>query len=840
MATRGINESIEETIKNDTSAVLDTAGDETAKIESVDQSSAIQVAGENNKMDTTQFIDDGITIKKDESHVQMMSKMITMMGQPQITETSLLDFLRKPIIIARDNFTTSDTFSIFRSYSMPHAAFTGSNGSIWADKLKGFFGMRMNMRFKLVINANKFQAGRYIMGWTPLGGAASTVSNLKNVNFIYAHNATLVQRTTVPHVELDIATNTSAELLIPFASAYKFYPLNTILSDTDYSPLGSLNIYPYSVLSAPAGNITCGYTVYLSLEEVSLYGAASPQAGGKHTAVSKSEVANRQNGPVSGIAHAISKGFKEFGNIPLLGEYAKGVSWIADRVSNVASIFGFSKPIAGDTQPKMQIINAACHSTVDGETDARPLSYLSTPGVVPIQGLAGTDLDEMDFSYLKTRYSWFRSVTWATNQTAGVPITSIAVLPGTGEVTIASTLNSGPMTFLSKHFTWWRGSLKFKFKIVKTEYHSGRLQFAFYPTELEGGFETSEAYVNRMIVDLRDHSEIEIVVPYISRTPWNYETQKIGTLSVTVVDPLVAPPTVNSIITILMEIAGGDDLEFAGARPWEIIHTRIVPQGGLEQENTIISSTIGDTEVRGNPIMMSSLCIGDKVSSVRAYTKRFCFIEKTGVNATSTLNNSTIEVIPDAIMMLASPTSVPANGFTSDFVSNWAACYLFMSGGLRIRDIIDFGLSTTDTVKYVHTSVAAVFDTNFRSAKNSIMEDNAVRVSNNVHRIYQDCSSNNTVTVEVPQYTSTFTRCVPDLIIYQDATMNTATQYNGSRACTNGIVRFYAPFGNIVSVQANYTYHKIARAGADDFNLSGFISVPPHVGYSSNNRTGLY
>lgn len=827
MATTTVNMDI----TRDTSLVNSSGGGKTAPIDTPDDTIASEVVGETSKGSTTQFVDDSVMVVRDESHVTHVDTTLTKLADSQTSVDDLIGFLSKPITLTSSSFTTADTFSIFNSLSMPYAALMSTPGLIWRQKLAGFFGIRMDIRFRMVVNANKFQQGRYIMGWTPVGGSKATTSNLKNINFNFAHNATLVQRTTVPHVELDLANDTTAELLIPFASVHSFYPLNNVLASRDEATLGYLNVYPYDVLKAPTGSTVCGYTIYVSFENVSLYGAASAQGG-----TSKKEVANKNNGPVSGVASALSKGFKEFGNIPLIGEYAKGVSWITDRIANTASIFGFSKPTAGDCIPKMMLLNAPSHSTIDGDSDSRTLSFLNTPGVVPIKGLAGTDFDEMDFSYIKSKYAWFETKGWPTSALPGDVIHNINVSPLTGSRNIstafANTFSFAPVAFLANQFYWWRGSLKFRFKIVKTEYHSGRLQFAYYPTD-ENSYTGGEAYVNRVIVDVREHSEVELIVPYMSRFPWLTPSDISGILRVSVIDQLVAPSSVSNFVNILMEISGGPDFEVAAPRTFDYTPVYFTPQGFAadKTESTIISTTIGNSEVRGDELAMSSLTIGDKVSSGRAILKRFTPLHRMDVN-TGTLNSELISVVPDAVLFHNNSAYLAANLFHADMLSIWASCYTFMSGGIRIRDNIDFGLAgATVTPAMEHTSFKAIM-TMETTTEGAIIASNApASLPRNYHHVLQDTSCNNTVTVEVPQYTQAFSRSLVDVIIFQTAAPTAATRYTANSSASPVRVKIAAPVGVVSTLLNNYSYHNVYRAAADDFNLSGFISIPPLAVY---------
>jgi hypothetical protein len=530
---------------------------------------------------TTDFVDDAQVTKRDESANASRNELLNSINDTQMTTQSLMDFLSKPIVLRSGNFSTTDTYSFLDSISMPYTALTNTQGSMYLNKLRGYYGIAMDMRFRLVINANRFQQGRYCVGWVPLCSPAATTSQLKNLLFNNMHMASLIQRTTVPHVEIDLATGTSAELLVPFTTTANFYSITEALSGSDVHPLGFINLYPYSPLVSPAGSTVASYTLYVSFENIRLFGAASPQSG-----ISDREVSNKNNGPVSSVAMAMSRGFREFAQIPLLSSYAKSISWVMGRTANVASMFGFDKPIQGDSITKMMILNAPSHSNTDGDSDVRSLSLYQKPGTVQVDGLFGTDYDEMDFSYIVRKYAWFQTASWTTSSPVG-NLFSLDVRPSVGIASIGGALHFTPLCFVTDMFQNWRGSIRFKFKIVKTEFHSGRLSFAFYPTDDVASYVADPYYVNRVIVDIRDTTEVELIVPYISRTPWQYIGDRIGVVAIDVVDPLVAPSTVSSTVTLLCEVAGGDDFEVAIPTNFDYNITTITPHSGMVDTSSV-------------------------------------------------------------------------------------------------------------------------------------------------------------------------------------------------------------------------------------------------------------
>lgn len=799
--------------------------------------------------DATVFVDDANVVIRDESHVAHIDNTILSLSDTNFDEQSIKTFLSRPIIIRQANFSTTDTYSTFIASSMPYTALQSANAVIWREKLAGIFGIRMDMRFRIVVNANRFQQGRYIMSWTPLAGPITSISLLKEFWINQSHMATLVQRTTVPHVEIDLCNDTVAELLVPFVSTKSFYPLTSILSSVDSGSLGFLNIYPYSPLVSPAGAITAGYTVYLSFENIRLFGAASAQSGlkmkKKHFDPQRSEISNTGDGPISSVSSALSKGFKEFANIPLLSTYANSISWVADRVTSVASVFGWSKPIAGDSMSKMQILQAPNHNTVDGDSDARPFSYLSKPGVVALDGISGTDYDEMDFSYIVRKPAWFQTMTWPSTALAGDNLTNgiFFVSPNT-QVTLGGAFNYQPVAFVASFFKVWRGSLRYRFKFVRTEFHSGRVSIAFFPSNAITTYAGNAAYVHRQIVDIRESPEIEIVVPYINENPWT--TNYTGEIIVSVVDPLSAPATVSSSITILCEISGGEDFEVAMPRRGiNLCPTSIVPQSGLPNENSLIAMNIGASTTVADPVISSSITIGDKVSSFRAFLKRFTPLRQNNNSTTGTLllNDATVAMWADVIPYV--PPTLPENYWRADHYSLVASCYAIVRGGVRIRNVINKNLlQGTSTTPYgPGMATAFAIDDQNSSVNTFIFSQPATILEPDVgaHVVYQDLANNGVITIESPQYTLTYSKSKCDLALPQTVhNISTGPQTSLSQQT----IWFSVPQSSVISAPEiqGQQLHNLHRSLADDANFGLFISVPPMLssGPSSNPRTTLY
>lgn len=781
---------------------------------------------------TTEFMDDANVVTRDMSQMSHIDQSILNIQDTNRDDQSIISFLAKPIILSQGTFNITDTYSFLDTKSMPYSAFTSSQGVVWTQKLAGVYGIRMDMKFRIVVNADRFQQGRYCMGWVPLASPVKTTSNLKELNFNNTHMATLVQRTTVPHVEFDLASDTVAELVVPFVSSRSFYNLNSVLALADNYPLGYINVYPYSPLVSPAGSTTAGYTVYVSFENVKLFGAASAQSGLQSRRYDK-ELGNKFNGPISGPSAAIAKGFKEFANIPLLSSYATPISWIADRVSNVASIFGWSKPLQGDSTIKFQQLCAPGHSNVDGDSDARALSFNMKPGVVKLDGFSGTSYDEMDFSYIVRKTAWFKTDTWNNSQVSGTVISTISVTPKQ-ELLIGGAYHYQPVAFVSRFFNFWRGSLVYRLKLVRTEFHSGRLQIAFFPGDVIATNTGNAAYVHRTIIDVREKSEVEFIVPFINNSPW--KATSIGTILVTVVDPLVAPATVSNSVTLLWEISGGEDIEFASPSILSsLTPTLFVPQSGLN-EARLIETVLGSSSVEANPIISTSVSIGEKITSFRSFLKRFTPIYPSSqlTTASTFLDNTTLTFTQDVLLGLM--VIPPTDYWRADLLSTIGSCYAVWRGGVRVRCLYNTGYvpgattllasaNTASTITATGTVQLPIGD--FGPGGEICMNDPIV---------FQELVNNPAITVEMPQYTNSYGRSVCDALCFQGASNTYGYAYGSDSSMTSRNAYFTAPrsFAGVTKIDG-YPVFVLHRAIADDSNFGCFISVPAMI--SGNGAT---
>jgi len=745
-------------------------------------------------------------------------------------------FLAKPVVVQSGNLAVGDTFSTFPLIRNPISNFTAS--TMLTNKIDGFLGFRATTVYRLVINANRFQQGRYNMSYVALGGVDYDTS--ANTRWVNDHLSTLVQRTTLPHVEMDLCCDTEAVLRVPFNSTMNFFPFRSLNVTSDLGLWGILSFYPYSSISAGAGNLTCGYTIYSHFEDVELVVAALPQSG-RNVFTNKvaknateAEQASAGIGPVSSTLIRVRDFSNIIAQVPLLSSYALTTSWFADIAANAAKVFGWSKPVSLAPSTRVTQNYLPYSANTDGPDMSFPLALSYENSVGMAKGFSGTDVDEMDFSFLNTIPVYHTQFAWNTAQTSGTSFIQLPVNPLSNILT--TTVGTGtfyhlsPLQLVASHFFYWRGSMIYKIKLIKTEFHSGRLAVCFNPIDSvlsppAAVTLASSTYLHRQIIDIRETNEFTFVVPYISASPYtiNDPSSTIGTFCIFIVDPLVAPSTVSTSISVIIERAGGPDMEFAGPIPNNYTYySGISPQSGSafsspETPNNVCSnleSTIGVSQFSNDNSVNALLCVGEKITSLRTLLKLPCQM----ASVISPTPNLFLNVTP---FLIASGfiigTTIDPPAIHADLYSRFASCYTYSRGSVRLKFLDNTAVTNTAPI-----SIALALTNGINASKSAPWSYNSVSPFNSATALgrvgvpvtyYRAGYSGE---VQVPQYHRYHSRPNSDCV---GNVGNFYADINTGLAPRVFVTRSSIPAANLEAA--------VLRSGGDDLNFGLFLSVPP-------------
>lgn len=733
----------------------------------------------------------------------------------------IAEFLRKPLTLSTGVFTTTDT-GILATYTPYQTLVTTA---MYQRKMEGHLAFRAKLVVRIVINANRFQQGRYFLAFFPTAGASASANQTSA--WLNLHTATLCQRTQLNRVEFDINRDTEAVIEIPWMSAYSHMPVRASYANTFGVP-GNILLCAYAPLVAPTGSTTASYTIYAHFEDVELCAPTAPQARinfkssakrGISTAtdVSSQEQAQAGLGPISSLATKVSKTMDIMSEIPMLSSITAPVSWFSDIVSRAASVFGWSSPLdLSEVSRAVQTIFPFANNC-DMPNAAMPLSLFARNQLEIISGVGATDIDETAIDHIKTIPAYFTFFSFSTTDLVGDVIKTQQV--GYTDYSNIITDNGrtitayAPVSYLAQFFTHFRGGMVFKFKVISTEFHSGRYAITFYPYESLAGSTglSGEAYAFREIIDLRMGCEFTFTVPYTSIP--NYRrigsNQYFGSWRVTCVNPLVAPASVSSTTRVVVEVAGAPDVEYAYLRSATLsISAPSAPQSAVKfvsSENEITSGSIGNSKQEKDNCQAARHCIGEKALSLLSILKHNNEVKFTTPTANLSAYIDPFFIQTGAYIGAANADSLIISDHYAMFVSMFAT-----SRGATRWKVTTPG--DTTAVSQVVNSHIVFSNSNLSGGIN----ENAAAIPPGRFSlsVLQNAAFRGGTDIQTPPYHHTYARTNVNLLVGTIATL--PIDYSASTSHNMRLVV------NTSSSNISSYYRQVA----DDFHMAMFISTP--------------
>jgi len=749
-------------------------------------------------------------------------------------DQGLASFMRKPLIIASNELLASNLAGTLLFRFNIGQQITAQ--PMWNLKTNGFMNFRGTAVVRLQVNANPFQAGRLILGYLP--------NYTHNDRPMGQHLSNLCTITQIPHVEMSLQ-DTECVLEVPYIAPTTHY--NKL---TGYYDWGSVFCFVYSPLvTGAASPNSAQYTCWLSFDDfefevpvVANSGVIKGQRGiirkyavNKNSSLDK-EV-NKGDGPISSILSNVSGIASTLATVPFLAPIAGPSAWCTNLLSGVASAFGYSKP-ALDTQLTRVTDNYNAYLCNSNVTDTnQPLSLLVDNKVSIMPDVGASGLDEMSINFIKKQKAFIRSTSWTASAPPGL-LNQVQMNPflvgnslATNHIHFGPTQGADvrsmpPVELLARLFDKWRGSMVLTIKVIKTKFHTGRLLVAFDPFGF-GGLPTlaGTAYLHREIIDLRDGDEFVITVPYANNTMY-LETDDVSTgnsapiVNIFILNELRAPETAAQSVEVILEIHGGDDLEFQCPKMASLVPVDLInPQSGDDSDALILTHNIGNSVIHEPSNQASQLCVGEHVTSILQLLKRYVRL--------SLLNNLTAQqtwTLQPFFSGLPGPSQIgPGYAYTKppsigDYVALFSSMYAHSRGGIRIKilangttntfqgNLIDF-LSTTSVESVTGYTPGYTYD--------AIATTTAANLPDQFDAEAGVSGTCNGITVQVPQYTSTYTR----INRMPGGNQTAATlQFPDVSRYSLGVRSF-----------SNMGIGSAFRAVADDWQFSTWIGVPPLV-----------
>lgn len=671
------------------------------------------------------------------------------------------------------------------------------------QKLQGNFGLSGTLGCKITWNTQPFIQGLYVLFFVPAG---------------HGRRGDPEYATGCPHVLVNLADATSAELHVPYVGETAYIPLDG--TDAKLAQqTGAFHLISIIPARGPAGPRNFNFTAFLRLNDAKTFGQFSSlpvvQSAILMEAASTAVEAVKKSKVVSSTVGKIGSWLDANSDEGALGTIARTGGWLAGGVSKVLDTLGWSKPLSVVAVTPVQNLPYWDTTTNDSTFVGAKFANNIDAGLGRVD-MTDTGADQLLIkNFCREEFIPF-SFAWTDKGAIGDLLQEIPYNPPSwyramGEQEYAMN----HLTYLTAVlFDYWRGNIRLKIQPVMTKFHSGRIRVVFSP----GGSSAHDDYENQMftynwIIDLSEPKSWEIEIPYVSLTPWRDADIPAGTLRFYVENALSISPSVSSSIDIVMFASMGDNFEVAasntgvalepnGTKVFRWIPTELYNSGAKEVEDVqprqkdsrllpeVQGELIKFIDSTSTSVDAHSMAIGDPVRSLRACIKRFFLSKRFGAEAGQNFACYNAPFI--AQRTFKKPDVAP------DFLALVALNYGFWRGGIRYY-ISDYGIQR---VSFTTVPIAR-----FVSGNNGVVASPP----------YDQSFSSTTIQSNVNDV------CKFELPYYARTICSNTRHFTGlppfDVAPTTGYAHVELPVGT-------GTTTIISRAAADDYDLGFLVGAP--------------
>jgi hypothetical protein len=497
----------------------------------------------------------------------------------------------------RENFLSSNTWStetfgtsIF-TLQLPHNLFSYDYTTL-VNALTSVLYYRGDFVFTIQLNGTKFHQGMLIVSYLP--GNDFDTSPIPTFNV----ESSRIAATQTQHAFLDASRSSVVTMKIPYRCPF---PYNS--AGLDFT-IGTLIIQPFTPLTFATGATTSlNVTTSVHMEDIS-FSIPVPNYSYalRGTAKRVSRVPARHIVP---HGNTITTSYK-FGNVVNSSVPANVTGDAIDLRANleIPASAMMDKPSVGASVavPIFTMPMANICSSV-GMMYAERMALDPAGQHLIDLGQTRTDDDEMSVAFLTSRMTyqehavinistasganvWIQPIMPCFNLFSSAPA-SIANPFGYMRTALAfdSYIDISPLDMVVTKFLFWAGSLRFQFQFVTSGLHTGRfwVSLNYGPDPPSNLQEAMQQY--GVMVDLSEEARDFIVeVPFKFFSPrctnplysTNYPTTAVGApdlssytgfIGLWVINPLVAPPGVPTLVDVNVLMAAGPDFEVGSPAP---------------------------------------------------------------------------------------------------------------------------------------------------------------------------------------------------------------------------------------------------------------------------------
>lgn len=797
----------------------------------------------------------------DENTGQMapaMSVPSSVLSDMNATSADLGTFLSRPVKIGTFTWAESDAVGTIRNFKPWQLFF---NDSRIKYKLNNYSFIACTLKIKVLINASPFYYGAMLMNYQPLPTLTpSTIVYDSGVKYFIP----MSQR---PHIWIHPQSNAAGTLELPYLNHRNWLRVQRA---SDFSEMGDLSFINFTTLQSANGVTGQGVTlqVYAWAENVSISG---PSVG--------LSMQTRDEYSISTIASAVAALSASMTRIPIIGPYMTATQMGAKAVSAGAAAMGYTNvPVIEDVKPLRPVAFPSMASSEIGfPVEKLTLDPKSELSIDPrILGLSG--VDELSIAYLVQRESYLTTLTMSTTHSPDDLLFQCRVNPVLFDSWSATAGNivyyMAPMAWVSALFNAWRGDIIFRFRVVASPFHKGRVRVTFDPYGISGNniavdaVSSSVAYTK--ILDIGCDTDVEMRIPYSQALSWSrpgltdtvpfttsstpsfsrVEGTDNGFLTVRVLTALTAP-VASAPISVLVSVRGADNLEFAnpqsfvsntsGLGPrWSYLTPQSKEEYDMEGSEQMV---MGSNSVPAPERFLVNY--GEVIPTLRSLLRRSTLscVKTVGIDPTSLINSYRYTFSRIPVMYgydaagddFAKGIVTPANTYKFNWNTFHPLAYL-APAFVGMRGSVNWTFNVTDnapagsvTVQRNPTSTST-YGTILQAFPSGTDSQNSARFIQTI----KDGSGGMCMTNQLTQ--AGMTVCVPNMSRYRFQSTNPAysTAPSAVDDAVYDMVQLEVQYnGSVTGGPLNSKIWCYAGIGTD-FNLHFFLNVPSLWFYGAN------
>lgn len=421
--------------------------------------------------------------------------------------TTLAGFFERPVQIATYDWQVGGGVdALFKPWAL-----WAENARV-SNRLSNYRNFKGKLHVKFLINGNQFYWGKAYASYIPYN---------VNTNFRFEDNdLSVIPALQRPHIWIDPSTSQGGQLSLPF-----FYPADCVdmTNVGEFANMGEIWLKSLVDLEhAQNASNAIRLTVYAWATEVELssptqtnFSGLAPQAGSDEM---------QSDGPVSKPASIVKKVAGALEAVPGIGRFAMATHMAAGITENIARSFGYCRPREISVDAPMKIWQTGDLAATDQKDTVNTLALTTKQEITLDPRTTGlSDVDEMSFDHLNSIHSYFAQTNWELGDSINTPLISIPVEPA---ISVVDTVTfppsadavTGTTTFMtSLPFTFWRGEMTYRFQVVGSGYHKGRLLAVWDSTVPNATPEVNTVYSK--IIDISEERDFSITVGWGAPQP---------------------------------------------------------------------------------------------------------------------------------------------------------------------------------------------------------------------------------------------------------------------------------------------------------------------------------